>query len=95
MRCLALQHVLRTAADMIFLTLAPTCPDLLIIVMDFKGDFYWDDPQEGRRSQAFIRTKHIDLIGQVTYASSPIEARKIKQYEPCYDLFRPQEFVSS
>ena len=84
-RSLALQHTLKTAADMIFQTLGTACPELLTIVMHVHGDSVHDSPKP-HQPPAFIRFKQTDPFGRSTYVSAPIDARDIKSYEPCFSL---------
>lgn len=93
MRNLALKDVLKTAADMIFQTLTPTCPDLRVAVMDFWGSLGFDDFGRHLGQPLFIRSKQIDPVGHTTYVGTPIQARLIKRYESCFDLLDPPEVV--
>lgn len=83
---LALRHTMKTAVDKIFQTFLPTCPGLLGVIFHVAGDWAYEPP-------AFVRTKQIDPVGQVTYVGTPIKARLIKRYEPCFDLLNPSAFV--
>lgn len=92
-RYLALQHVLKLAVDKIFQTLAPTCPDLLAIIMNVTGEFGYDLRYKPSWPPAFIRSKQTDPFGRAMYVGAPIDAHMIKDYEPCFDLLDPPAFI--
>lgn len=93
LRVLASRHVMKTAVDRIFQTLVPSCPGLMGVIFNVRGD--WEPGDFGRPYEppAFIRITQLDPIGQLTYAGTPIKAHLIKRYEPCFDLLDLPSFI--
>jgi hypothetical protein len=88
-RKLALQHVLKTVADKIFQAPVPTCPKLLAVILDIRGES--DSSASGKPYMpfAFVRSKESDPTGRSMYVGTPVKATMVKHYEPCFDLLDP------
>jgi hypothetical protein len=82
---LAMKHAkdeANVAADLIFGTLAPSCPWFVALVLELNAEDGEDFVYE------YLRSQHIDIFGKTTYAGQSVDRRTSKHYDPCSDIFR-------
>lgn len=70
----------RLAADMIFDSLASSCPSLVALVIDASG------AELHARPVGFLRAKQLDLYGKTTFVGVPVPLRELVYHEPCSEI---------
>jgi hypothetical protein len=80
------QRLIHSTADMLFTTLATSCPRFTVVVLDDYGP-------KSPGTLSFLKSKQIGLSDQTTVVGTPVELSMIKHYEPCSDILEPDDFI--
>lgn len=83
------EHLVQSAADKIFSTLASRCPRLKVVVIEST----WGCDLDDFAVRAFLKSERISLYGYLTAVGMPVEPCMVKHHEPCSEILEPDRFV--
>jgi hypothetical protein len=78
----------KSAADMIFDSLALDCPHFVALAVNMTNDV-----RQCQGHLGFLRTKNIDLYGNVAYAASVVPQEELKNHEPCSEILEGERLI--
>jgi hypothetical protein len=86
-RDLERQRLIQFTADRIFWCNDRACPDLAVIVI---GSYGPEEEDEG--VHRFLRSKQIEVDGELTAVALPVKRHMVKYHEPCSEILEREAF---
>jgi len=80
-RAIERQRLIQFTADRIFWCDDRACPDLAVIVI---GSYGPEEEDEGVHH--FLRSKQIEVDGELTAVALPVKRHMVKYHEPCSEI---------
>ena len=78
--------LVKSVADKMFDSLAHDCPNFVAIAVNMTNSV-----RQCQGHLGFLRTKNIDLYGNVTYAASVVPQQELKNHEPCSEILEGEQ----
>ena len=78
----------KSAADKIFDGLANDCPHFVALAVNMTNG-----ARQCQGHLGFLRTKTIDLYGNITYAASVVPQDELKNHEPCSEIMEGERLI--